>query len=1831
MDINNEKYYTYFITDAKPILMNDIKDIFIRKYGNEDGKNIAKIVESNIHTNEWENVIGDNITGNLKSLVLVKFTNVNDMFIRNSNSNSNINGTTNNNNGYSNLFNKKNKKHNHDTHNNQDNQDNQDNKDRIEDETDSRDGKFTLLLSSDTYFSYKYNNGDNSFYKLRNTTFSGTQNPNYFITPELNYIYVEKIFIPIRDLLQCYHTIEYDSVDRNTNRFDTTLNECIRNGIITADNNSIDILKLFNAIIKDIPNKNSNTWSIMRDFIPLLDNAYTDNVKILWDKLMIHHHQNPLKFLSTHKLITNSSFTIRFNPLKVEHCDVNCSSNAKLYITEKIWNDICYKDALPYKACFITKENTYTSMESRHNVIVNKIENHNTSISNMQRQINYAGTTNEKKANLTKQIENNKKEIGRLEHLLTPIDEFYKNHILHQTQIGVRTIYSDYINSYKAVIYLRPILTNYNKLKDKFRFKYDIVNRSVDNFKLYIEKELLKEIITLNIKIDLFSASRLFPFKMEDRFDDKNYMITNYKYNSDNDIISNSQSIKRLDTFLQNNLSVDLIRHQKSNILWMLKLEDQIDDDKLTVESMEYDLNIRVDSIYDIRKYIYSLKTYIPESFIKHCVINYKGQKYILQLKKDDTIANTIGIASLLNYENIKHYGSNLQSHFNFDSDIIENITTFEEYKKTKTVNVPLCGGAICDEVGLGKTLSVISHLILKMKNDMLKYSRYKSALSELMGILYEDNTAEFKDPLDMGFEYNNLIIVPSRLTSQWETEIEKYCKDKFKLRVKVLVGISSIINLERELHDFYEKMDKGMVDDVEGYRNLNKKYKKNQPTSQQATFQSTINKNDKYETVKTTNDAISTDKEKKVNKELEDDDEIILNTVPVISKNNLHKITKKELDARKALDEKFTRIIKETDEEYDISQSPIIKIEKFQNFDITVNETSEKSTEKQLSKQLSKQHIKELKMIEKLMSAAKKNTIKTNKTNKTKKNITSNDLLNNVQNSIENTKVNIKAGNTLENILNCKLVVDDSRSNTNNNSINPILINSDVINSDVINSDVINSDVINSDVINSDVINSDTNLDVNMNNDMNVKIDSECNDKDDPYRYVLPYLDCDDETGDEYRKDQLYDIYIISVNLLTNDNYLEYVNHNENNHLRTFSDSSSIGNGHVQLVNRILDSFNGFRKICRATNKFNIFRIKWNRVILDEAHEKLLPIVKYFSSSLKNFINNSHKINYEDQFLFENLVALRSNYKWAMTGTPSQHGIDNIMGILQFLSKKHNNNNNNDKMIAQCRYFSNLLGVSSANLNKCLGTIFKKTSKKDIKNLLNIPIFTEEIIYVDQNNIERNIYNTIRASRHFTEAVKLKRLFLMCTNILINEGYDFDGEHDISTTTEILTLEQLNANMISKFTEQLKLILKQETKLLNENEISNKRQALWQSIIDYITTLELDTKLGETILNELKYYFGNLEKSSNRSNVELVYNMLEIFSAYQDPTSAGMVIYCNYQSIKEELQKFWKTTWENENTMTWMAQQGAQIGVIKCLDEVSRNNKRMESINTEKKRLNNQISLFSNNEFLKEKTTDPCIICFEDLKDLVVTPCRHVFCLNCTKQLSNNLNQKFSCPECRTPITCNTLNITTVDIINGSNVSKCNMNENDTTKHTANINVGIVPVSKLETAFGKEWKSTCTNKYGSKMAQLVEYLHTLFDANPQNRIIIFSQYDKMLKMIGKTLDEYRVKYVYCHGNNYVLNKNINRFKKDDSIRVIMLSSETSNSGSNLTEANYIIFIDVLFHNLEHVKATEAQAIGRAVRLGQKLPVKVVRFITRGTIEEEHYRKNQYDMNILQE
>ena len=77
-----------------------------------------------------------------------------------------------------------------------------------------------------------------------------------------------------------------------------------------------------------------------------------------------------------------------------------------------------------------------------------------------------------------------------------------------------------------------------------------------------------------------------------------------------------------------------------------------------------------------------------------------------------------------------------------------------------------------------------------------------------------------------------------------------------------------------------------------------------------------------------------------------------------------------------------------------------------------------------------------------------------------------------------------------------------------------------------------------------------------------------------------------------------------------------------------------------------------------------------------------------------------------------------------------------------------------------------------------------------------------------------------------------------------------------------------------------------------------------------------------------------------------------------------------------------------------------------------------------------------------------------------------------------------------------------------------------------------------------------------------------------------------------------------------------------------MLSLKNSASGTNLTEATHIFFVEPIDMMKNERSTIEGQAIGRACRIGQKNIVQVIRILCKNTVEEDIYR-NGYDMNRI--
>ncbi len=136
--------------------------------------------------------------------------------------------------------------------------------------------------------------------------------------------------------------------------------------------------------------------------------------------------------------------------------------------------------------------------------------------------------------------------------------------------------------------------------------------------------------------------------------------------------------------------------------------------------------------------------------------------------------------------------------------------------------------------------------------------------------------------------------------------------------------------------------------------------------------------------------------------------------------------------------------------------------------------------------------------------------------------------------------------------------------------------------------------------------------------------------------------------------------------------------------------------------------------------------------------------------------------------------------------------------------------------------------------------------------------------------------------------------------------------------------------------------------------------------------------------------------------------------------------------------------------------------------------------------------------------------------------------------------------------------------------------------------------------------------EYSTKLERLNEILEGLL-ADPTRKIIIFSEWRRMLDRIERRLDAFGCDYVRLDGQ--VPQKKrpeiVARFQNVEQCRVILMTNAGS-TGLNLQSANTVINVDLPWN-----PAILEQRIARAYRMGQKNPVHIYKFVTTDTIEEK--------------
>ncbi len=298
------------------------------------------------------------------------------------------------------------------------------------------------------------------------------------------------------------------------------------------------------------------------------------------------------------------------------------------------------------------------------------------------------------------------------------------------------------------------------------------------------------------------------------------------------------------------------------------------------------------------------------------------------------------------------------------------------------------------------------------------------------------------------------------------------------------------------------------------------------------------------------------------------------------------------------------------------------------------------------------------------------------------------------------------------------------------------------------------------------------------------------------------------------------------------------------------------------------------------------------------------------------------------------------------------------------------------------------------------------------------------------------------------------------------------------------------------------------------------------------------------------------------------------------------------YKRTKEEIMKYWRENSGMRNFNKIMSAYNRLHMVAmhpKSLDYVMYGKTavgaKKDCVESMVENMNN--STFEKNvaENIKNIESETCCICLEPFDRPVITPCHHLFCLDCIK---TSLKHKKSCPQCRKELKPNSLTeiVKKIDLVENEDVYTFYSN-----------------------GFKKEIKKNIHKLYNETFfSQKINYIKRQIKNNPNTSFVIFSQFNTCLNYLQKHL-AMPVGKIDGKKTRKQRKVAIQKFKERE-IKIFLLSTKTSSVGLTLTSSCHMIFMEPILE-----KQIFNQAIGRIHRIGQDKHVKVETLYSKNTIE----------------
>ncbi|XP_051765079.1 SWI/SNF-related matrix-associated actin-dependent regulator of chromatin subfamily A containing DEAD/H box 1b isoform X2 [Ctenopharyngodon idella] len=146
------------------------------------------------------------------------------------------------------------------------------------------------------------------------------------------------------------------------------------------------------------------------------------------------------------------------------------------------------------------------------------------------------------------------------------------------------------------------------------------------------------------------------------------------------------------------------------------------------------------------------------------------------------------------------------------------------------------------------------------------------------------------------------------------------------------------------------------------------------------------------------------------------------------------------------------------------------------------------------------------------------------------------------------------------------------------------------------------------------------------------------------------------------------------------------------------------------------------------------------------------------------------------------------------------------------------------------------------------------------------------------------------------------------------------------------------------------------------------------------------------------------------------------------------------------------------------------------------------------------------------------------------------------------------------------------------------------------------------------------------KLSLLAQLLNSLKEKG--DRVVLFSQFTMMLDILEVFLRHHKHRYNRLDGSTPMSDRIglIDQFNTDQDIFVFLLSTRAGGLGINLTSANVVIL-----HDIDCNPYNDKQAEGRCHRVGQTKTVKVIKLISKDSIEDAMLRIGERKLKLEQD